>query len=108
MNGVANVLDCNSAPEDEAVIEIRWLTGLLRINTDETKVVPDYFQKIVQIQLHVTADDDRVRLPSDSIDLLKRNLINFVVDVKARKVDSIVRNDINQLVRRTVFTEQNL
>lgn len=43
MNGVANVLDCNSTPEDEAVIEIRWLTGFLGVNTDESQIVPKNF-----------------------------------------------------------------
>ena len=39
---------------------------------------------------------------------LKRNLINFVVNIKTRQVDPVARDNINELVHGGVLPEQHL
>lgn len=47
---------------------------------------PENFEKEVQVKVHVTAEDDRVRLADQSVHLLDGYLIDLVVHVKIRSV----------------------
>lgn len=49
-----------------------------------------------------------MRLSCNPINFFQRNLIDLVVNVKARQIDPVIRYDINQIVGRAVFAEQNL
>lgn len=55
----------------------------------------------------LTSDDSRVWLTGEAIHIFNRDDINLVVDVQALDVLAIAFNDIDQVVRRGVFTEKN-
>lgn len=55
VDGVADVLDGDTSSQDEAVVEVGWLAGLLCVHPDQGQAVPQYLQEVVQVQLHVAA-----------------------------------------------------
>lgn len=105
MNGVTDVLDRDASPQDETVVEVWRLSWFLRVDTNESQVLPERLEQVVQVQLHVATDDNRMRLPCDSVHFLQRNLIDLVVNVKAGHVNSVSRNHIDKVVSRAVFAE---
>ena len=51
----------------------------LCVDSKQREIVPELGQQVVQVEVHLTADDHTVRLPSESVHLLKTDLIDLVI-----------------------------
>ena len=81
MDGVSNSLNGRSISQDDTINEIWLFSPLLCEDFDQIQVLPQLLDHIVQVELHVTADDDCVGCASQTVNLLDRNLIDFVIDL---------------------------
>lgn len=107
MNRVANMLDADSLAQNQAIIKIREISWLLRVDAEQIKIVPNSLEKIVQVQLHVAANDDGVRLMSKAVNFLDGNLVDFVVHVNARQINSIADDHVDELLSGAVLAEKH-
>jgi hypothetical protein len=105
---MTDVLDGAPSPQDQPVLEVGRLPGLLRVHTNQGQHLPDCLEQEVEVELHVAADDDSGGETGQPVHFFDRHLINLVVNVEARKVDAVRANDVYQFVGGAVFPEENL
>ena len=68
---------CDVLPRDADICQLT--SPLLGVDSDEREVVPDFAEQIVQVELHLTADDHAVRSPCQPIHLFEADLVYLVV-----------------------------
>ena len=108
VNAVANVLDGRPVAHDESVLEIGPVAALFRVDADERQGIPYLFEEIVEVEFHVHGDDDGVGLMGDPVHFLDGNLVDLVVDIEARHVDGFTIDNVYEVVRSGVLSEQHL
>lgn len=77
------------------ISEIRSLIGFLGVNSDKIKHFPNFLQKAIKIEFKIAADDNSVRFLSQHVDFLQRNLIDFIIAIKAINIFSVTFNCID-------------
>ena len=60
MDGVTDVLDGDPVPEDDAVLKVGRVAGLLGVDPDQIQVLPQVVLELLQVQLHLTTKERRV------------------------------------------------
>jgi hypothetical protein len=68
--------------EDDRVAEIRSFVGSFGVDSHQIKFFPYFFEKAVEVELHVAADDDGVGLFGEKVDLLERDGVDLIVAVE--------------------------
>ena len=54
----------------------------LCVDSKQREIVPELGQQVVKVEVHLTADDYAVWLPSQSVHLLKTDLINLIIALR--------------------------
>ena len=108
MDPITNILDGNSAAEDDSIIKVWWMSRFLGVDPDQLQLLPEHLHQVVQVQLHVARDHHVVLAPGQPVHFLQGYPVNLVVDVDALHVDSGAKDGVDELVRSGVLPKQNL
>ena len=94
--------------QDNGLWKVWSFTSSLRVYSNHTKGIPDFLEKNIETKLHVNRNASCKWILRDFIDLLYRNLINFVVNIQAFNVFSVALNNINKFIDIIVASESNV
>ena len=109
------LLDCrpDSAPvsllgEYEWVLEIGMLSLLFSVDPDESQLFPDSSEESVEVQLHLTGDDDVIGLTGYVVNFLHADGVDLVVDVDALDILSIPFDGIDDVIDSDVLPAHDI
>lgn len=98
----------SSRRENNWLIEVWCKTSSFGVNSHHAESVPDLLEENIETKLITNWDTSCKRVLRYTADLLYRNLINLVVNIKAFNVFSIALNDINKLINIIVTPESHV
>lgn len=75
--------------KNNRVAEIGCFISFLGINSNKVKLFPDLFKESIEIEFHVAADNNSIRLLSNKIDFFHGDGINLIETIKAFDILSI-------------------
>lgn len=96
---IAHILDIAALPHDQRLVERRLDAAALRVDAHELQLFPapldDFFDAEVQLARH----DGRVVFAGQVVEVLEGDAVDFVVDVEAFDVGSVIfHDDVDELV----------
>ena len=103
---IINFDSTSTVSKDNRLVETRFFSSSLGVDSNHTKGIPNFFKKDIESQLHGDRNACVKWLLRDVMDLLNRNLINFVVDIEALNIFSVPFNNINEFIHIVITSKR--
>jgi|LakMenEpi03Aug12_release.lakeMendotaPanAssembly.Ray.scaffolds.fasta_scaffold497904_1 hypothetical protein len=87
------------------VVEVRLKTFSLGVNSDQTKLIPNFIEQNIDSQLHLARNASVLLVTCKQVNVLNRNSVNLVVDIDALCIFSVALNHINEVINIIVSVE---
>mmetsp|Transcript_11229 Transcript_11229/g.20230 ORF Transcript_11229/g.20230 Transcript_11229/m.20230 type:complete len:290 (-) Transcript_11229:623-1492(-) len=105
---LAQVLHRIPFSHNEGLLELRWVTLLLCVDTDQLQLFPDLLDHEIEIQVPLAADHEGVWQTCQPVNLLDSYGVHLVVDVQGRQVLTVALHHVDEVVDRRVLADQDL
>ena len=103
---IINFDSTSTVSKDNRLAKIRSLSSSLGVDSNHTKSIPNFFKKDIESQLHSDRNACVKWCLRDFMDLLNRNLINFVIDIEALNIFSVPFNHINEFIHIVITSKR--
>ena len=107
MDGVADVCDGDTIPQNDSILKIWRLSWFLGINTDKIQCSPNTSTKYSWLSF-MLQEMTSLCGPLASLSTSSKLIINLLVDIKAWQVNPSFGNNIDKRIGSGVFSEDHL
>lgn len=99
MNPIADILNRTITPHDQRLAKVRVDTFSLRVQPDQSQLLPAPIHHVLDTQVQLATHDDRVGLARQLVQEIERYAVDLVVHVQTLDVLAVVlHDDVDEVV----------
>jgi hypothetical protein len=99
MNCIAHILNIAALPHNQRFLERRLHASALRVDAHELQFLPAALDDFFDAEVQLAGHDGGVVFAREGVEVLEGDAVDFVVDVEAFDVGSVVFHDhVDELV----------